>query len=146
MNGGAAMSDPIGAVLALLGADPVVAGMAGADLFGGELPAAAVARLPKAMVVVQASGGISLTGESHVEHDTQRIDLTCYGRTPREAEVLRQACALTLRRVRRVTAAGTLIHWINSAGGVLSGRERDGGWPTAFQSFQIFHALEEVLP
>jgi hypothetical protein len=138
------MSDPIGAIRALLAADAVVAAMAGADVFGGELPTEAVARLPKGMVLVQASGGPSLTGETYAEHDTQRIDITCYGKTAREAEVLRQNCALTLRRVRRQTIAATLLHWIAPAGGVLPGRERDGGWPFAMQSFQVFHALEEV--
>lgn len=140
------MSDPVGALREILAADPVIVGMVGADLFGGELPTQAVKRLPKAMVVVQASGGISLTGESNAEHDTQRIDVTCYGKTAREAEVLRKNCALTLRRVRRRLVGTTLIHWVNSAGGVLPGRERDGGWPYAMQSFQVFHALEEVLP
>lgn len=145
------MSDPVAAVRAILATDPVIAGMCangsgGADLFGGELPAQAVARLPKAMVLVQASGGTSLTGESFAEHDTQRIDVTCWGRTAREAEVLRKNANLTLRRVRRQTVANTLLHWIASAGGMLPGRERDGGWPFAMQSFQVFHALEEVTP
>ena len=135
------MSDPIAAVISLLGADPVVAGMAPGALYGGEMPADGVALLPRAAVVVSASGGVSLTQGSYVEHDTQRIDVTCYGKTPREAEVLSKNVALVLRRVRRVTVAATLIHWIDSAGGVMSGRERDGGWPTAFQSFQVFHAL-----
>lgn len=138
------MSDPVGALREILGADPVIAAMVGADLFGGELPTEAVARLPRAMVLVQASGGISLTGGSDAEHDTQRIDVTCYGKTAREADVLRQNCALTLRRVRRQVAAGTLIHSINPAGGGLPGRERDGGWPFAMQPFQIFHALEPI--
>lgn len=138
------MADPIGAVVQLLGQDPVIAGMAGGAIYGGEMPAAAVAQLPRAAVVVQASGGVSLTEGSYAEHDTQRIDVTCYGKTAREAEVLRGNVALALRRVRRVTAAGTLIHWIDSAGGTLPGRERDGGWPYAMQSFQVFHSLEEI--
>lgn len=140
------MSDLIAALTAILAGDTAVAAMAGAEIYGGELPAAAVARLPIGAVVVQASGGAAMTAGTYVEHDAQRIDVTCYGKTARQAELLRSACALALRRVRRRAVSQTLIHWIDSAGGVLSGRERDGGWPTAFQSFQVFHALEEIAP
>lgn len=138
------MSDPIGAVVTLLAADAGVAGIAGADVFGAELPAAAVARMPASMVVVQASGGVSLTAGTYAEHDTQRVDLTCYAKTPRLAEQLLKVAARALRAARRVKVGNTLLHWADSAGGFTVSRERDGAWPMAFQSFQIFHSLEEV--
>jgi len=140
------VSDPIGAVVMILAGSAAVSDLAGTDIYGGELPAEAVARLPKGMVVVQASGGVSLTQGSYAEHDTQRIDVTCYAKTPREAEMLRKAAEKILRQIRRQAVAGTLIPWIDSAGGSMAGRERDGSWPTAFQSFQVFHCLEEIEP
>lgn len=137
------MSDPIGALVAALKADAATAALAGADVFGAELPQDVIARLPANAIVVSASGGVSLTGDSDLAADAQRIDLTCYGRTPFEAEQLRRVAARALRGIRRRVLAGTLIHWVNTAGGFSAGRDRDGGWPTAFQSFQVFYAFEE---
>lgn len=135
------MSDPIGALVAWLRADADTAALAGANVFGAELPADAVARLPANAIVVSASGGVSLTGDSDADVDTQRIDLTCYGATPFEAEQLRRVAARALRRLSRRIVAGTLIHSVSTAGGYSAGRDRDGEWPRAFQSFQVLYAL-----
>lgn len=138
------MADLIGALAAMLKADAVIAALAGARVFGGELPEAEASFMPRAAIVLAFSGGTSLTGGSFVEHDTQRIDLFAYGATPRDAEGLRDAAALALRRLRRSVWAGVLIHWAEPAGGVTGARDPDAAWPRAFQSFQVFHALVPV--
>ncbi|MEP9402038.1 tail completion protein gp17 [Sphingomonas silueang] len=137
------MSDPIGALVAALAADAVVAGLAGSDVYGGELPEDAVARMPIRTIVIQASGGSAYTSDSDANVDAQRVDLIAYAATAREADQLRAAGARVLRGIRRQTIGGTLIHWVNSAGGFSAGRDRDGTWPRSFQSFQIFYALGE---
>ena len=136
------MADLIGALVAALAEDAGVAALASEDVFGAELPNDAVARLPANMIVVSASGGVSLTGGSDVAADAQRIDVTAYGTTPFEADELRRVAGRAMRRIRRQTFAGTLIHWVNSAGGFTAGRDRDGQWPQAMQSFQVFYAFE----
>lgn len=133
------MADPIGALVMILSA-----GLDLDDVFGGELPGQMAARMPTRAIVIRPSGGVALTGDSFVEHDAQRVDLFGYGATPMEAMALVDQAALALRRVRRQVAAGTLIHWVNSAGGYSSGREPDTDWPRAWQSFQLFYALESV--
>lgn len=138
------MADPVAALVALLKADSAVAGIVDARVFGGELPAGEAASMPRAALVLRASGGTSLTAGSYVEHDTMRIDLFAFGATPHAAGDLCAIAALVLRRVQRAVAAQTLIHWVKSAGGYSSGREPDTDWPRAFQSFQVFHALESV--
>lgn len=138
------MPDLIGAVVQLLGADADVAAIAGGRVFGGELPAAEAAHMPRGALVVKLSGGTSLTADSYVEADTQRIDLVAYGATPREADRLLELAAKVLRQVRRTVAAGVLIHWAKSAGGHLPGRDRDAAWPFAWHPFQVFHSLQEV--
>jgi len=128
----------------LLLADADVAAAVAARGFGGELPASETKHMPRAAFVVRASGGVSLSGDSYAEADTQRIDVFTYGATPREAGALADLIALTLRRVERQVSANTLVHWVKSAGGYASGREPVTEWPRAFRSFQVFHALGNV--
>lgn len=134
----------IEALVAVLGADPSVAALAGARVFGVELPQAEAASMPRAAVVVQPAGGVSFARGSYIEHDTQRIDLFAYGATPFEANTLRATCRRVLKAVRRQVVGGVLIHWAEPAGGFSAGRDADADWPRAFQPFQIFHALKEV--
>ena len=139
------MADLVGALIAYLKADAATAALAGGRVFGGELPAGETASMPRAAIVLAASGGSSMTGGSFVEHDTQRVDLFAYGATPREAEMLCDTAALALRRLRRGVVGAVLIHWVQPAGGALGARDPNAAWPRAFQSFQIFHALGAAL-
>lgn len=138
-------ADPVAALAAILLAAPGAPVDLGGRVFGGELPAAQAGAMPRRAIVIRASGGVSLTNGSYAEHDTVRVDLFAYGKTPQEAAALCAWAALALRRVERVVAAQTLVHWVGSAGGYSSGREPGTEWPRAFQSFQVFHALESVL-
>ncbi|SCW61802.1 hypothetical protein SAMN02927924_01698 [Sphingobium faniae] len=138
------MADPVGALVAILMDDAATASRVAARVFGGELPATEAASMPRRALVIRPSGGVSMTGESYVEHDTQRVDLFAYGATPAEAGDLMGIAALALRRVKRRVAAGTLVHWVQSAGGFSSGREPETEWPRVFQSFQLLYAMESV--
>lgn len=137
-------ADLIGALVALLQADATLQASLGTRVFGGELPEGETKHMPRRALVIRPSGGLSLTGQSNLEHDTQRVDLFAFGATPQEAGRLMAAAHLCLRRVNRVVSAGVLIHWCQSAGGFLSSREPETDWPRVFQSFQVFHALESV--
>ncbi|RKR03574.1 tail completion protein gp17 [Maricaulis maris] len=136
--------DIIGAVTAVLKADAPVAAVLTTRVFGGELPPDEARHMPRPAVVIRPSGGVSSAQGSNVQHDTQRFDLVAYGATPSKADSLRRKCRRALTNVERLTVAGALIHWIQPAGGFSSGRDGDADWPYAFQSFQIYHALNEV--
>lgn len=138
------MSDPIGALVALASADAPIAALASAGIFGAELPEAVAAQMPIGALVIQATGGLPLTSGTFAQHDAQRFDVTSYGKTVREAAVLADKVSRLFRGISRRKVGTTLIHWIDSAGGFSTGRDRDGRWPQVFQSFQLFHALEEV--
>jgi hypothetical protein len=135
------MADLEGALVAYLKTDAFIAAMAGTRVFGGELPEAETASMPRACIVLRASGGVSLTGESYLEHDTQRVDVFAFGPTPREATRLMRAAFYALRSLRRSVHAGCLIHWANAASGSIAGREPVTEWPRQFQSFQVMHGL-----
>lgn len=137
-------ADPILALIAILKADAGVAALAGARVFGDELPASETATQPRKAIVVRSSGGPSLAAGSYLEHDSQRVDLLSYGETPFEAGRLRRAVFDTLKPLRRTVAAGALIHWVEPAGGWATERDPDAAWPAAFQSFQVFYAEQEI--
>lgn len=134
-------ADPVGAILAFLLADSDIAAEVTARGFGGELPPAETAQMPRKCFVVRGSGGVSIMAGSFNETDVQRIDVTAYGRTPSEAGKLSSLIALKLLRLRRQVAGGVLIYSVNSAGGFTSGREPETEWPRAWRSFQVFFAL-----
>lgn len=138
------MADPIRALVEWLETDGDIAAASASRIFGGELPADEAASMPRAAIVVSASGGASLTAGTYARHDTQRVDVLAYGETPLEANALARMCRLRITGLRRKVIAGCLIHWADVAGGLSAGRDRDTVWPYAFHSFQIFHALEAV--
>lgn len=131
-------------LVAFLKADAAVAAASGGRVFGGELPPEEAAHMPRAALVIRASGGVSLTGESYLGHDTQRVDIFAFGPTPRAAAALLRTAALALRQLRRGVFGGVLIHWANAASGTISGREPETDWPRAFQSFQVMHGLTAI--
>ncbi len=137
-------ADLEGGLVAFLKADTVTAAATEGRIFGGELPEAEAASMPRTAIVLRASGGASLTGESKLEHDTQRVDVFAFGATPRAATAVMRAAALALRRLERSVHAGCLIHWVNAASGSIAGREPVTEWPRQFQSFQVMHGLFEV--
>ncbi|MDR6708170.1 hypothetical protein J2X73_002541 [Novosphingobium sp. 1748] len=136
--------DPVAALVAALKADAGIAEQLGESVFGGELPMGEAASMPRKALVLKPSGGPSLTNGSNAAHDTQRIDVFAYGATPAEAAALMADVSLCLLWLQRAVWAQTLIHWVNSAGGYMSGREPDTDWPRVFKSFQVFHALQSV--
>lgn len=137
-------ADLEGGLVAYLKADVVTAAATAGRVFGGELPATETASMPRTAIVLRASGGASLTGESKLEHDTQRVDVFAYGATPRAARAVMSAAAIALRRLPRSVHAGCLLHWANSASGSIAGREPGTEWPRHFQSFQVMHGLLKI--
>ncbi len=96
--------------------------------------------MPRMAVVVQPSGGATLTENSYVEHATQRFDVFSYGETPFESERVRRVVFDALKALQRVVSAGVLIHWCDPAGGFANLRDPGTKWPVNFQSFQAFYA------
>jgi len=137
-------ADLIAALIAILKADAQVAALAGTRVFGIELPKSEAASMPRQAIVLQPSGGATLVGGSYVEHTAQRVDLFAYGETPYQAYILGRAAAVALKQIRRRVAVAVLVHWVDPAGGYITGRDPDADWPIVFQSFQAFYAETEI--
>lgn len=138
------MADIVTAIVDLLKADAGVTDLCGDRVFGGELPRDEAAGMPRSTIVVQPSGGPPFQAAGRVKADTQRLDLIAYGATLKEAMALRDALRIALVMVVRRLVSGVLVHWVQSAGGYSTGRDRDGAWPYAFHSFQALYSTEEL--
>lgn len=132
--------DPLEAIITLLKADAPLAALVSDRVYGVELPPSEAETMPRKAVVVRPSGGPSFASGSFIEHDQQRYDVLGYGETVIEAEKVRRAAFDVFRAVRRSVASGTLIHWIEAAGGWATQRESDTAWPLAFQSITVLYA------
>jgi len=139
------VADIIAAIVELLKADAGVAALCGTGVFGGELPPDETQSMPRHAIVVQPSGGVPFQPASLVEAEAQRFDLIAYGPTVYGAMMLRSAAASALYAYMRVVSEGVLVHWVQSAGGYQTGRDSDGQWPYAFQSFQTLYSAAEEL-
>lgn len=139
------MSDIITAIVDLLRAAPGIAALVAGRVYGDELPESLMVEMPTQCVVVKPSGGAAFQGAGKLNAEAQRFDLFCYGASPFEADQLRRACRPVVLGIERRQHNGVLIHWVQSAGGYLTGRDRDGAWPYAFASFQTLYS-EEAAP
>lgn len=141
------MSEPAdleGGLVAYLRGHAATNAVAGGRIFGGELHPDETAQMPRNAIVIRASGGVPLLGGTYVDHDTQRVDLFAFGKTPKAAGDVMRTAALALRDLRKSVHAGCLIHWANAASGSLAGREPVTEWPRQFQSFQVMHGLLKI--
>jgi hypothetical protein len=132
------MADLVTSIVEKLKADAGLTALVETRVFGDELPADQAAAMPRRAIRIQPSGGAAFAPASKTRAEAQRFDLIAYGATPMEAATLRQAASKVLLGIERQFVDGVLIHWVQSAGGYLTGRDRDGAWPYAFQSFQTF--------
>lgn len=136
-------ADVIQGLVAIAAADAGVAALAGARIFGDELPPDETGAMPRKALVLRPSGGPQFIG-GKIRHTAQRVDALSYGETKYEAGRLQRAVFTAFKNVERQVAGGVLVHWVADAGGFASGRDPDGDWPLAFQSFQAFYAETAV--
>lgn len=136
-----AVADAIDAAIAIAKADAAVAALVGARVYGMELPIADVGSMPRACIVIRASGGAppSYT-EGTAQLQAMRFDANCYGATMYDADHVRRALRGAYRTVSRQVIQSVLVHWINPAGGLLSFRDPDTDWPRAVETWQILTA------
>jgi len=124
------MSDPIEAVVTYL--QDVTA----ATVFGGELDRREAKTMPRQVVVVKPAGG-GLLGASGQPFGDQRVDVDCYGETPRDSWLLHLAIEDALLSLSRRVYGSTLLHWAKpSARGTLA-RDPDTDWPISVSSYQV---------
>lgn len=131
-----AMPDPVKAVMTYLAADSDVAALIAGRVFGGDLPQAQAASMPRACVVVREAGG-GLLGSSWEDYGDIRLDVFAYGATPHEAAQLRRAVYKRLKAMTRTVSETVLLHWAKLDGGPIPMFDVDTTWPYVWTSWQV---------
>ncbi|MEQ8834274.1 MAG: DUF3168 domain-containing protein [Miltoncostaeaceae bacterium] len=139
------MPEPIAALVALLQTDPPTAALTSGRVYGGELPREEVPQMPRAAVVLRPAGG-GLLGRAYQAWGDVRVDVDCFGATPKAAWDLHRAVRTAMKAMRREVHDGTLIHWARLSADAVLARDPDTDWPTAPSSWQVLAADEEVIP
>jgi hypothetical protein len=131
--------DPVSAVMAYLAADSDIAALAGARVFGGELPETEATSMPRGAIVVRESGG-GFLGAEWQEYGDVRLDVITYGAIVDDASDLARAVRRRLKAMTRNVSETALLHWAKPDGGALPLRDPDTGWPYVVSSWQVLLA------
>lgn len=129
--------DPIDALVAFLRADPDVSGLIAARVFNTEVEAAS---MPRKCAVVGYSGGPGAIGRAYQRYGDVRIDVRCYGETPKAARDVWRRVQPALKDLRRAVHLQCLLHWARQGGGPTSLRDPDTDWPFVWSSWQVLVA------
>ena len=132
-----AIPDCVAAVVSFLKTDTAVAGIAGMQIYGAELPEYRNTDQPSpTAVVLRPSGSLGLFG-GYLECADQRIDCYNYAPTARDSFALHLAVHGALKQMRRNVQGQTVLHWAKQSGGPVWQRDPVTEWPMTFVSWQV---------
>lgn len=130
--------DPVAAIRTVLLADGGVAALVETRVYGGEVPEKDTNKMGRACVVVNASGGMGMSGgEGYLELGKQRIDTICYGSTLNEAFTVYCAVHRALKQMHRRVASGVLLHSAEPVSKGVTARDPVTTWPTTLASWSV---------
>lgn len=119
------MQDVLTALITYLGTQSGVTDLVSTRIYGGELPKADVAEMPRKAIVLRSAGGIEEFRTARIQD--QRIDVFSYGDGYFEAGQVDRAVADALMAIRRNASESTLLHSAGY-GGAFQLKEPDTGW------------------
>lgn len=106
-----------------------------ARVFGIEVPKAEAISMPRKCITVRQSGlGGQVRGFVRLQQTL--IDVSCYGETPYEAELLRLEVNRFLKDFRRRMSQGFLLHSFNLVNGPTHLREQQTEWPYVLETWR----------
>lgn len=119
------MTEVLEALIAHLLTVSAVTDLTSTRIFGGELPEAEVASMPRKVLVLRLAGGIEQMRSARTTR--VRVDVFSYGEGYYQAGRVDRAVADALMDLRRVKAADTLLH-AAGYGGPFQLKEPGHGW------------------
>ena len=132
--------DPVAALVSYLETESTLQFLIEGRVFGEELPAVENAQMPRACIVVMASGGGGNIGSSYQQFGDGRVDVRCYGPSTREAKRLANLVYVAIKTLKRTVEKSCLIHWARLAGGPIKLNDLDTDWPCFWMSWQLLAA------
>lgn len=129
------MIDPLEGVRSFLRADSDVAQLSGDRVFVAELPRDEVEEMPRKAVLLKPAGGPG--GGAYLDFAKVRVDVDCYGETPKEAWLLHLAVRTALKNMRRTVVKGVLLHSADVSADGSSGRDPETDWPVTVATYLV---------
>lgn len=138
-----AIIDPIESIAAWLRSQAAVTAVVASDrIYGHELPDGTYNYMPRAAVVISASGG---PGDATVMNlGRQRIDVRVYGKKLADARAKYGVVHQALKHMVREVVGGAFLHSADLEAGAVEAREPDTGWPMIFASYRVMYAEHSV--
>lgn len=136
------MSDYADALVGYLRDVPTVAALAGANVFPAELPADLASSMPGCAVVVNPLGGGRPASNEQLRQ--ARVDVTCYGATPKQARALWLAVELGLQELHRAAYAGCMLYVGVLLSGPIQTRHPETHWPMVWGSWQVTAGTQDI--
>jgi hypothetical protein len=134
--------DSCDALCDYLSRDINVVALVGSRFYPGELPKSEAGSMPRAAIVVRWSGG---PGERNGLH-TPRVDVDCYGATPKEARLVYLAVFAALRSLSRQVHAMMLLHSaVQSSGPIPTRAAEVADWPMVWSSWNVTAGDEQCV-
>jgi hypothetical protein len=115
--------------------------LAAGRIYPAELPATEAALMPRYAIVLVPAGGTAEA--SNVALQSPRVDVFCYGATPKQARMLYYEATRALKALARDVHALTLLHTAVQSAGPLVGRTPEG-WPMCWASWIINASTEDA--
>jgi hypothetical protein len=132
--------DQLAALRAFLKADADLTAITQGRIFAGELPASVTPAMPTTAVVISRAGGLGAIGRAYQQYGDFRVDVRCYGATPKAADDVWRRLQPALKQLRRQVVTGCLLHWARQGGGPMPMRDPDTDWPSIFSAWQVLAA------
>lgn len=133
-------ADPVAACQTLLLADTATFALVSTRVYGGEIPADAVAEMPQASVLLNPAGGPRNPGGGFQQFGAMRLDTLCYGATPNQAWQVYLAVYQALKQARSQDVDGMLLHSIDVLSKGALGTDPISQWPVCLASFVVLAA------
>ncbi len=116
--------DPITAIIAHLKTKSAITDLTSTRIFGQELPRSEVSNMPRRCLVVSSAGGVL----GHIEATTLRevrVDIRCYGESPKQAMDLHITTDTALSDLNGEASGNTYIYSVFQETAPLSLRDPD---------------------
>lgn len=150
-------ADPVAATVELLASRAAIIALAGADVFGEELPdeAAFMGTMPKYAIAIQSAGGTGAGDGSYLPVGGQRLDVNTYATSMYLARRLARAVHAELKAVVRELViyddedgdpTAVLMHGYQVSSGYVALREPESRWPRYLRSYVATYDEREVTP
>lgn len=130
------------ALVGYLRAAPGVNALASTRVYAAELPTVEAGDMARYAVVIVPTGGSGPA--SNIRELHPKVDVTCYGATPKLARMMWLTVAQALQDLSRALYAGCLLHSAIPLAGPIQTRNPETHWPLVWGSWMVLVSTDEA--